>query len=922
MIRVDPGIGALLALPPSDTEDAAQAEMTKSIAQLDKELSNNLLSVPEYKAASKVHTAYVHISKSIDVPEPTTKKGKQDSNKSKRTPEGLFARHFSLNSRVKALRILSTSNLIDGIASCATAKSIVEAHVLTHDDIVPGKIYRNVPVIQLLDGGGVLVDLGVGTKGIIPAMHLFDKASHGNPDAGGDMVLSGYRQKIRLAKYKVGSHVDVRCLTVDAASRHCILTAKKTLLTTDIDNPIVEYTPLSVEPDRVAAGFISRVDENGVTVTFYNNIHGRVYSRSLAAELGVEDPRLNYTVGDVVVARVVDCERRRNRNATYGDDENQYYYQLKLSLKTVVEKKVEPEVKTAEDGDGTKDSGIPLAAGSILVPKRMKVLQLVSCFLRDDGMFLPGYAVVSVKSKFFTALSNGCDSVDFKLPFDQLLDSYGDELSKPPVELDEIAKQHLTVGKRIDAEGLIISVPYGDSLPVVSLRPSLIDTIKRGSSDDYSVICPSPRSNLFMGEYVRGFVTRIDDRFGAFVRFMDGLTGLIPKLKKGLNENLYDTILCKVTALDITSSPPKILLKKVSESEIAKKKKKVEAKSKKSEGARQFQVGDVVGDVKVADINFARAKVYVLGNSDSSKSRARIHVTMADALSVKPKLSKKEKQTMEEHKIGKSHPFYSWKVGDVISGVRCVAVDSRDGVNYVELSNRADSSPNSLPVVVSDPSHLPASSDISAIVTSVSSASTYHGLWVQICPGVSGFVPALELSTDPDVLNDLRSHYSIGSRISCRVMPASKDSASPKKLPSRHQLQRDEHDDQAKEHDAIELSVLLAASDASEGKQSPALKPNKPRKGDIIVGCINRKTRMHGPPSLMLSLRGGYMGRCCITELTDVDDWVNMPLGKILWADEKQTKENYAQQRVVSDSDADQENEVDDVSETEEVAKR
>jgi hypothetical protein len=73
---------------------------------------------------------------------------------------------------------------------------------------------------------------------------------------------------------------------------------------------------------------------------------------------------------------------------------------------------------------------------------------------------------------------------------------------------------------------------------------------------------------------------------------------------------------------------------------------------------------------------------------------------------------------------------------------------------------------------------------------------------------------------------------------------------------------------------------------------------------------------------LMLSLRGGYMGRCCITELTDVDDWVNMPLGKILVADEKQTKEHYAQQRVVSDSDADQENEVDDVSETEEVAKR
>ncbi len=82
-----------------------------------------------------------------------------------------------------------------------------------------------------------------------------------------------------------------------------------------------------------------------------------------------------------------------------------------------------------------------------------------------------------------------------------------------------------------------------------------------------------------MGEYVRGYVARIDERFGAFIRFLNGLTGFIPKLKMGLDENLYETILCRFTALDITSSPPKILLKKVSESEVAKKKKKNKGKS-------------------------------------------------------------------------------------------------------------------------------------------------------------------------------------------------------------------------------------------------------------------------------------------------------------------------------------------------------
>jgi predicted RNA-binding protein with RPS1 domain len=371
----------------------------------------------------------------------------------------------------------------------------------------------------------------------------------------------------------------------------------------------------------------------------------------------VEDPRLNYTMGDVVMARIVNCQRRRNRNVISDDDENMYYYHLTLSLKTVVEKKSDP-APMEEDGAKTSSGMVPLAAGSILEAKRIKVLQLVNCLKRDDGMFLSGYAVVAVKSKFFSGLSRTGDSVDFKLPYDHLLDSYGDKLSNPPVELDDIASKYLTVGKKIDAEGLILSVPKGmDTLPIISLRPELIDTMRKSSSSggEGAITCPSPTSNLFMGEYIRGYVCRIDERFGAFVRFLDGLTGLIPKLKKGLHENLYDTILCKVTALDITSSPPKILLKKVHENEVTQKSKKAESRSIKSSDA--IQVGETV-DVKIADINFARATVYILGKPSESKSRARIHVTLADSLSTKHKLSKKEKRAKEEMKIGKSHPFY------------------------------------------------------------------------------------------------------------------------------------------------------------------------------------------------------------------------------------------------------------------------
>lgn len=878
----------MLALPSS--EDAEEQHL-EELRKLDKELSNNLLSNSDYRAATKVSTAYVHISKSMDNPDSDSKKGKQKKSNNNRTPDALFARHFSINTRVKALRILSTSNLIDGIASCATAKSIVDAHVLTHADIVPGKIYKDVPVVQLLDSGGVLVDLGIGTKGIVPAIHLFDKASHGSLDAGGDLTISGYRQKIRQQKYKVGNKITVRCLTVDPAARQCVLTAKKTLLTNDIDDPVVEYP---VAQDRVAAGFLSKVDDTGLTVTFYNNIHGRVTSRSLAAELGVEDPRQNYSVGDAIAARVLSCERRRNRAVYDGDD--LYYHQLKLSLKTVVDK-VDTSTSLTQASDG---SAVPFAAGSIVTPKRMKVLQIVNCLSRDDGTFFSGYAILSIKSKFFTGLpGNVGDSVEFKLPFDQLADSYEGELSNPPIELDKFGHKMLTVGKRIEAEVVILTIPNGaGSLPVVSLRPTLINSIKMASSDESPIICPSLKSNLFIGKYVCGYITRIDERFGAFVRFLDGLTGLIPKLKKGLNENLFDTIFCKVTALDITSFPPKILLKKVTESEASKSKKRT---SSKNNSVDEIQVGDVVGDVKVVDINFARAKVYIVGN-DSSKLRARIHVTMANSLETTTKLSKKEKQFKEEHKIGKSHPFYNWKVGDIIPGVRCVSTDTRDGIAYVELANRVESG---LPAVVTEPSHLPPGSILSAIVTSVSKSSTNHGLWVQVCPGVSGFIPALEVSEDPDVLNDLAIKYKVGSRVTCCVM----EQTGHNKLPASHTLQKDDHDSSKDEHKALFLSVLLVPGEDSD-KKDTGFKPAKPQRSDIVIGRINKKSAMQGPPSLMLSLRGGFIGRCCITELADENEWTNMPFGRVL--DEKsKAQERNTQQQVVSDSDADHENDDD-----------
>ena len=151
---------------------------------------------------------------------------------------------------------------------------------------------------------------------------------------------------------------------------------------------------------------------------------------------------------------------------------------------------------------------------------------------------------------------------------------------------------------------------------------------------------------------------------------------------------------------------------------------------------------------------------------------------------------------------------------------------------------------------------------------------------------------------------------------------------------SRNGMQTDEdHDDATKEeHLALELSVLLlrnkdgndnGAIDADTNitkQQLPLFKPLKPNCGTVVVGRINTKSnRKIGPPSLMLNLRGNMVGRCCITELTDLDSWDNMPLGKTPSTDGGKGQPQ-AGRVVSSDSDMDHENE--DASDDEEVETR
>lgn len=814
VVRMDAGVGALLALP-----------MEENTMDVDSEdnLRSGLLTDDVYKAASNIKCAYVHISKAFD--------GKE------RTPDHVFAKKFALNHIIPKLRILSTSNWFDNVASCTTSEGIISSAILTHFDLQPGAIYKSVPILANLEGGGLLVQLSaMGAKGLVPSNQIFDKSS-------GDDDNSAYRKKIRMEKYKVGNKIDVRCLTVNSTEKKCILTAKRALITSDINEPITSYE--NIQSGRIATGFISKVSKNGIAVTFYNGVFGSVSARSLVDELGIEDPTLDYKVGDTIKVRIKECSKRGE------DDEGESSYFLDLSL----------DISGHSVSDNIPDSQTNLISlvksGSILPEKSMKVVEMVSSKMDSTkDTFVPGYVIVSVKAKSLLNDTAASGSINCKLPFEQVFDTFTDGADLPE-SLDARVGNVLKVGKKISQKGMVLSIltsRTGQTIPILTLKPGLIETCeKEGRSN---VIIPSPKTPLYMGAYVHGYCARLDTRYGAFIRFFDNLTAIVPKLKGGLDIGLYDTVMCKIVAMDVaTGKAPKILLKRVTSTKNSKA-MDLSAPSL----ADEIHPGDEMGDVRVDSLNFARANVAFLNKKyQSSRVRARIHVTMANPISgtvykmpLTPEQAKKSVHEVDQNdKITQYHPFYSWKVGSIIRNIKCVAVHVREGITYLELTNRSDDGSSGMPLFVEDPNHIKEGDIVSGIITAVSKRN--QGVWLQICAGCSGFIPGLELSRDINVLNNLQKYFKLGGRIECRVLP--------------HKVEKGQF------VQVVRLSLL--------SNEKNNVVANKPTRGDIVVGRINRNMKQIHSPALMIEFQGGFCGRCDITELEENDDWENMPLGRL-----------------------------------------
>lgn len=820
VVRLDRGVGALLAFNIESDKDV----ITKAKPSVFKPLSSD----ENYQKACQTMAVYVHISKAMD----------KDNQKLSDTE---FGKEFAPSSK-HDVRVISASNWIDGIASGAAAPSIVDAQVISYADIEPAAIYRQVPVTALLEKGSALVDLGMGVKGVIPDIQLFDK-----------VVSSEYRTQLRKVKFSPGTKVDVRVLTADPRAKRCILTAKKSMVKTD--KIIKTYDGAKV--GDVGTGFVSKVDDQGLIVTFFDGVHGRLTARSLSADAGVENHKQDYSVGDVLECRITNIKRKIRKRP--GDkvprteelNLEQAFYELTLGLN------VEGTTPSLVDDHAEAEELIKFTPGAVLPLKSMRIVELVHGKSKGDT-YVPGYAIVNIKTKYLTQNDgdNIVPTIDCKLPFDQLLDEYEEEDIETVDALDKFAENMLTVGKKVNRKGFVLLDPEKSTseylsgtgtFAVVSIRPRFTEALsnKLGmAGSDNSPIVPDPTTHLYKGARLVGYVSNIDKRHGAFVRYLNGLTGLVPKQKGGLLLRKYSSLLTEVVAVDRNFSPPKLLVKAAIQAE------------KKGDASAQLKVGDIIEAATITYLAFHQVSVELDVDKYGAKERinARVHCTMAHS---KPlEVNKRSSIVNTKQEISACHPFHGWEVGQKLSNLKVIKVESKEGKTLVELTNDDE-----LALIRTD-AELSVGQKVSGVIYSVKPGS---GLWISVSPGVLCHIPALEASANVKILNSLESAFPIGGRLVGTILDREVWSGRRSKS-SQH---RRTVESKGKETPIVSLLDPI---------QSP--QDSKPGRGDILIGRINRFLVPVAPPSLMLDLRGGFVGRCCITELEEPDDWENMPLGQ------------------------------------------
>ena len=186
-------------------------------------------------------------------------------------------------------------NLMDDLLILSFEQSVLDLPFLSLEDLNVGQAVTGVVEKIVLNSSGVtgmLVKVAENINGFVPAIHLAD-------------VQLQYPEQ----KFKEGSKVQARVLSLDHENRQLRLTLKKTLVNSDCAI-WKSFEEITVGMD--ALGTLVNITGSGAIVQFYGAVRGFL-PVSQMSETYIQDPKQHFHTGQVVKVHVLSVQAAEQR---------------------------------------------------------------------------------------------------------------------------------------------------------------------------------------------------------------------------------------------------------------------------------------------------------------------------------------------------------------------------------------------------------------------------------------------------------------------------------------------------------------------------------------------------------------------------------------------------------------------------------
>ena len=529
--RIDVGSGMLLAWgspPPSDIDPVLADTKSKRGAQASSVAAPSALETRLANASQWGRTAYVHVSRIAD--------GKVDS----------IEKLVKVGS-VQRVRIVGFAG-IEGVALGSTRPSVVNASVISVADVRCGDVVEGTVSSMLIDrpedprsveraaalahgrGAVALVKLGEGVVGAIPALHVADVLP---ARAFQSLKMrSRFFESVGLAE---GSKLRCRVLAVNSTTGRIQLTLKKSLVQSQLaviaSFEDAERQLAAARADGrllLAHGFVTAIRESGLLVTFFGGTYGLLPASNIV--------EANLVGTDHVVV-VPGPGKDGREHATVPVDVLSGIYSLGQVVKVGVVYASAAKARIRLSVTALADAGPPSGVAMQTSPASKSLSVSAPLLLPAVGSFVDATVesvssaerrillrVAAAPSTAFSSFESAT-AIFADLGYSQLSDH--PSLAASLAESGAVSPGTLLRGLlvlchlRVKVDGAPAQAPHIS----VTAKPLLLQAATRSLD-----LLPASVEQARPGQLAAGYVASITE-VGAFVRFLDGCTGLAPRVR-------------------------------------------------------------------------------------------------------------------------------------------------------------------------------------------------------------------------------------------------------------------------------------------------------------------------------------------------------------------------------------------------------